>query len=241
MIQYRIFLDKEMLSIAAAELFKNSAAQSIAEYGRFVVCLSGGSTPSSMYKLLVEEPYRSIIDWEKVFFFWGDERCVPLDSSDNNAFTAIQLLLSKVPVPSENIFRIHGEGDPKNGASSYQTSLEQFFKEESPIFDLVFLGMGDDAHTASLFPWTSILNEKEAWVDSVYVEKLDTHRISLTPKIINQAKNITFLIGGANKAEALNQVLNGPDDYRQYPSQLITRHAGNVMLYLDNEAASSVW
>ena len=238
---YRIFADKELLGLAAAALFEEAAASSIAAHGHFSVCLSGGSTPNTMFKLLADAPYRTNIDWAKVHVFWGDERCVPLDSEKNNAFNAHQLLLSKVPIPSDQIYRINGSGDPAIGAQQYASTLKSFFGEAKPQFDLVFLGMGDDAHTASLFPETTILEKTTDWVKSVFVPKLDTHRISLTPILINQAKQITFLIGGTNKVEALKNVVNGPDNTTLYPSQLIIRGGGNVSLYLDNAAAQAIW
>ena len=162
------------------------------------------------------------------------------DSPDSNSGEAMRLLFDQVPMPKENIFAIDGSLDPADAAEAYETTLETFFGDHEPVFDLCFLGMGDDGHTASLFPYTDILYEDEYWVKDVFVEKLDTTRISLTPELINQSARITFLIGGKNKADVLKEVLTGDFNPEKLPSQLIIRSGAEIRFFLDEGAAGEL-
>lgn len=231
--------DATALAQKAADTFRQMAQENIAQQGRFTVALSGGSTPKAMFALLACEPYRSAIQWQHVYFFWGDERCVPPEHTDSNYRMTHEALLSQVPVPSQNIFRMHGEADPAAAAAAYSEQLRQFFQTKSfPRFDLVLLGMGADGHTASLFPETTALHAaiNEIAVEN-YVEKLKSHRLTLTAATINQARSIVFLIGGADKAAALNAVWHGAYQPELYPSQLIHPVNGTLLWLVDEAAA----
>jgi 6-phosphogluconolactonase len=211
----------DLLAIAAADFFVKLAASSIKKNGKFMVALSGGSTPNSMYALLAEDAYSKKVDWKNVCIFWGDERCVPMNSNQNNSYQAKKILLNNIPIPKENIFPIPVKLAPAEAAAHYEETIKQFFKTDLPKFDLIFLGMGDNGHTASLFPHTSILAEKKAIVKEVYVEEIKMDRISFTAPLINNASNILFLVAGKEKTSMLQKVLKGPYLPKEYPAQLI--------------------
>jgi 6-phosphogluconolactonase len=211
----------ELLAEAAANYFVMLANENIEKKGKFTVALSGGSTPVALYKLLASPTFNHIIDWKKVFVFWGDERCVPLDSIDNNAFNAKNVLLSKIKIPAKNIFIIPVDDTPVNAAIYYEATIKIFFKTDKPVFDLILLGMGDDGHTASLFPYTSILQEKNKLVKEVFLADKNVWRVSLTEPIINVATHKLFLIAGKAKATMLDIILNGEKDIEKYPAQMI--------------------
>jgi 6-phosphogluconolactonase len=191
------------------------------------------------------------VPWASIYFFWGDERCVPPDHQDSNYRMASEALLSKVPVPAENIFRIPAEmPEPEHAAQQYAATLTQFFLAgpgatktgtaplaNLPRFDLIFLGMGPDGHTASLFPHTAALEAGEQVVVANYVEKFKAHRITMTAATINNARNVTFLVAGEDKAEALKEVLEGSYQPKVYPSQLIRPRNGTLLWMVDEAAA----
>jgi 6-phosphogluconolactonase len=228
----------------AAELAREAArrfaeqAEACAKYaGRCAVALSGGSTPKAMFQILAEKPYADTIPWRSIYFFWGDERCVPPDHADSNYRTADETLLSQVPIPRENIFRIPAEDeDHERAAANYSETLRKFFGEERPSFDLVFLGMGADGHTASLFPGTRALHVNDRIAVANYVEKFQSWRITLTAATINRARNIIFLVAGADKAPALKEVIEGPRNPELYPSQLIEPSNGSLLWMVDEAA-----
>lgn len=238
--KYNTYEDGSKMAKAATAYFVETCAAVIAEKGKCSVCLSGGSTPKRMFKLLSSDDWKEKVEWSKLFIFWGDERSVLQDSPDSNSGEAMRLLFDQVPMPKENIFAIDGSLDPADAAEAYETTLETFFGDHEPVFDLCFLGMGDDGHTASLFPYTDILYEDEYWVKDVFVEKLDTTRISLTPELINQSARITFLIGGKNKADVLKEVLTGDFNPEKLPSQLIIRSGAEIRFFLDEGAAGAL-
>ena len=233
----------------AAKRFQSLAKASIAANGRFTVALSGGSTPKTMHTLLAAAPYAESIDWSKVFIFFGDERCVPPDHPDSNYRMALETLLSKVAIPTENIYRMHAEDEPQEAAEAYNSDLQKFFglaeaggpsPESFPRLDLIFLGMGPDGHTASLFPGTAALEERSKAVTANYIPKLDANRITLTAPTINQAAHIVFLIEGESKASALYEVLEGEYQPQVYPSQLIRPTQGQLTFLLDSAAAANL-
>lgn len=234
--------DAPALARKAADTFRQLAQETIAQQGRFTVALSGGSTPKAMFALLASEPYRNAIHWAHVYIFWGDERCVPPDHADSNYRMTKETLLSKVPVPPENVFRMHGEQDPVQAAREYSAQLQQFFQTDAwPRFDLVFLGMGADGHTASLFPGTSALHAAaDAIAVENYVEKLKIYRLTLTAATINQAQTIMFLVGGTDKAATLKAVLQGEYQPELYPSQLIQPVNGTLIWMVDEAARASL-
>ncbi len=213
------FENADLLAKTAAEYFIKLAAEAIQLKGKFTVALSGGNTPAAMYKLLATDFYSQQIEWKKCYFFWGDERCVALTDKDNNSFNAKKMLLDKVPVPKKNIFIIPVDESPKNAAIYYEATLKIFFKTDKPIFDLILLGMGDNGHTASLFPHATILKETNALVKEVYVEEVKMYRVSFTTALINDAKHILFLVAG--KEKMLKKVLEGEFEPKKYPAQLI--------------------
>ncbi|MFN7926717.1 MAG: 6-phosphogluconolactonase [Blastocatellia bacterium] len=237
--QTQIVADAAVLAATAADYFVQAAQANIAEHGRLTVALSGGSTPKAMFALLATSPYREAVAWERVFIFWGDERAVPPDHADSNYRMTREALLAHVPLPAQNIFRIHGEAEPAQAAAAYAAQLRQFFQTAAlPRFDLVFLGMGTDGHTASLFPGTSALHAgSDEIVVANYVEKLQSHRITLTSAAINQAHIIVFLVSGADKAVPLRAVREGAYQPELYPSQLIQPVDGNLLWLLDRAAA----
>ena len=233
----RIFNDLEGLSQAAAELFTELAGDAIAQHGRFSVALSGGNTPRRLHELLASKPYRDQIPWQSVHVFWGDERCVPPDDPRSNFRMARETLLNLVPIPSENIHPMRGELPPNEAAIQYEAQLRAFFGNQMPVFNLILLGLGDNAHTASLFPHTSVLMETKRWVSEVYVPELDMDRITLTAPVINNAEEVVFLVSGTGKALALQQVTEGAYHPQEYPAQLI-RPNDRHPIWLVDKAAS---
>lgn len=215
------FENPDLLAKAAAAYFVKLAAEAIQLKGKFTVALSGGNTPGPFYKLLTTAFYAQQIDWKNCYFFWGDERCVPLNNINNNSFNAKNILLDKVPVPKKNIFIIPVDEGPVNAAIYYEATIKIFFKTDNPSFDLILLGMGDNGHTASLFPHTQILHEEKILVKEVYVDEIKMNRISFTAPLINNAKNILFLVAGKDKVGMLKKVIEGDYEPENYPAQLI--------------------
>jgi 6-phosphogluconolactonase len=237
----RIFDTGEEAAHAAADLFLNIALGSISAAGRFSVALAGGSTPRRAYQLLASDEYRSRLDWSKVHIFFGDERTVPPTHADSNYRMAEEAMVSLLPIPAPNVHRLAGEGDAVANASLYEDELRTFFDGAPwPRLDLVLLGMGDDGHTASLFPGTAALGEKEAWVTANWVEKLNTFRLTLTAPAINHAANVVFVVTGAGKADRLPEVLRGAPDPLRLPAQLIRPEAGSLIWLLDKAAAAGL-
>jgi 6-phosphogluconolactonase len=233
----RIFQDMESLSQAAAEQFTVLSRQSISICGRFSVALSGGSTPHRLYQILANSPYRERIHWDDVHVFWSDERCVPEDDPRSNAHMARQALLDLVPIPLANVHPIRCSLSPQDAALQYEKELREFFSSQNPNFHLVLLGLGENGHTASLFPHTSVLNKNERWVSEVYIPELDMHRVTFTAPFINQASQVIFLVSGLEKAEVLEKVLEGNFQPHELPAQLI-RPSGAHPIWLVDKAAS---
>ena len=235
----RIFADRETLSRAAAERFVEIASFSIEKSGRFSIALAGGSTPKRIYELLASEEYAGRVDWSKCHIFFGDERTVAPDDAESNYRMANEALLSRVPLPVENIHRIRGLGDVVANARAYEDEMRGFFYRGAwPEFDLVLLGMGEDGHTASLFPHTEALGERAAWVVANWVERLKAYRITLTAPAINNARHVLFIVTGASKAERLREVIKGASEPERLPAQLISPTAGTKEWYVDSDAAS---
>lgn len=212
------------------------ANKSIEENDRFNFVLTGGNSPKALYELLATT-HKDRIDWSKVYFFFGDERNVMPDHESYNGLMAKSSILAPLQIPEDHIFYVNTTLAPEKAAIEYTKAIQDHFAGADLVFDLILLGMGDDAHTASLFPGTSILKSKEVEVDSVYVEKLSTYRISFTAPLINKASNIAFLVFGENKAAAAKQVLEGDKNPSLYPSQLIQPVDGNVTWFMDQAAA----
>ncbi len=215
------FKNIDALAEAAAERILTLSKEAIKESGRFTIALSGGTTPATLFKLLATPHYSNAIDWKKVFVFWGDERCISVDSDQNNSHNAKLLLLDKVDIPSGNIFPVPVNEEPSIAAKHYEESIKRFFGSNEPRFDLILLGMGDNGHTASLFPHTTVLQETTALVKEIYVEEVKMDRITFTAPFINNAKHILFLVAGKDKAPMLKLVLEGEYKPEEYPAQLI--------------------
>lgn len=246
----RVFPDTGALMRAAAEQVVELAALAIASRRRFTWVLSGGSTPRQLYALLATRSYASRIDWARVCFFWGDERHVPPDHPDSNYDMAREALLTPIGALASNVHRMRGELPPVAAAALYEAELRSFFAQSeaarAPAFDLVLLGMGDDGHTASLFPGTPALLENERWVIASDGGEARGERVSLTPVIMNAARQISFLVAGASKAARLSQVLRsnaeakgslGEAPPELLPVQYIRPVNGDLIWLLDAAAA----
>ena len=231
------FLSKILRFKDLSEL-SNSAADHITRLlgsDPFHFVLTGGSTPKALYKILSEKN----VDWKNVHFWWGDERCVPPDHPDSNFGLAQKTLLSKIAVEQDHVYRMKGEMEPASAALEYEGHLRKVFDGDAvPAFDLVLLGMGDDGHVASLFPGTAALNVQDRLVVHNYVEKLQTNRLTMTFRLLNQAKKTLFLVSGASKAMALHHVLEGEFDPFRYPAQGIKPGGGEVTFLVDEAAES---
>ena len=240
MPKVHVFETPEQVARAAAQYILN-LAKPVTHTRPFSVVLSGGNTPRRVYELLATDEFRDQLNWQLVHLFFGDERTVPADDPASNYGMALATLISRVPIPESNVHPISGAGDPQNNASSYQQELRSYFAgSDSPHFDLVLLGMGEDGHTASLFPTSSALSEKEAWVVANWVQRLKEFRITLTEPAINSAAQILFLVTGASKAAALAAVLNGPPQPDLLPAQLIKPSQGELVWMVDSAAASQL-
>ena len=228
---------------AAAEEVLRAAAEAIAQRGRFTIALSGGSTPRNLYTLIAANASASQ-PWDQMFFFWGDERHVPLNDPDSNYRMAKETLLSKVPIPPANIFPVPAENpDAAAAAQAYEETLRKFFAlapGDFPRFDLILLGMGPDGHMASLFPETAALQEKSRLVVANWVEKLNNSRITFTLPVLNAARCVAFLVSGADKAAVLHEVLEGKAPGEKYPSKLVRPSAGKLIWFVDRAAASDL-
>ena len=242
-IKYYVEPDAAALASRAAHHFVEMVSEAVAARGRARIAISGGSTPKPAFQLLADPtpPWRARMPWENLDLYWVDERTVPPDAADSNYRMTREALLDHVPLKPEQIHRMEGELDPHVAASRYESELRNSFRlegAESPRFDLIALGMGDDGHTASLFPHTEAIHEMSRLVIANQVPQKDTWRITLTWPVINHASSVFFLIAGADKAEILNQVLTGPRDPEKLPSQLIWPSSGILTLILDKAAAA---
>jgi 6-phosphogluconolactonase len=235
-----VHADYEALSRAAAELFLRQAKEATEDHGRFSVALSGGSTPQRAYELLAGPPFNTQVDWGRVHVFWSDERCVPPNDPRSNARMAREKLLDHVPVPPGHVHPIACAGSAENAARSYESLLRSFFDGGPKSFDLVFLGLGTDGHTASLFPGTPALLEKDRWVTEIYSEKEAIHRVTLTAPILNQALVLAFIASGASKAVVLREVLTQRPGPERFPARLIKPdcYGGKLYWLVDKNSAS---
>jgi 6-phosphogluconolactonase len=244
-VTYRVLPTPEGTAQAAAQLFSDATGRAVAARGLARIAISGGSTPKSMFALLADPagPFLKQVPWDKLDLYWVDERCVPPDNAESNYRMTNETLLSKVPLPAEQIHRMEGELDPEVAAARYESTIRNTFKlegAETPTFDLVLLGMGDDGHTASLFPHTDALNEMSHIVVPNHVPQKDTWRITLTWPVINQGREVAFLIEGQAKTQVLHDVFLGPYQPETYPSQLISPASGQLTLLLDSVAAAKL-
>jgi 6-phosphogluconolactonase len=243
----RVLADRAAVQRAAAEEFAAQCEAAVRAHGAALVALSGGSTPRALHTLLADpaEPFQARVPWTHLHVFWGDERPVPPDHPDSNYAMAYDTLLRHVPVPPAQIHRIAGEDPhPARAAERYARELREVFGAYGrleagwPRFDLVVLGMGADGHTASLFPGTDVVHETTRLVAAPWVAALGTHRITLTPPVLNAADRVVFLVTGGDKADALAAVLEGPRRLAVYPTQAIAAGAGSPVWLVDRAAAA---
>ncbi len=241
--QVRVVADAEALAVAAAGLLQSAIDEAVGNDGKAFVALSGGSTPRRMGELLATPPYADHLDWSRLHVFWGDERWVALDDPESNAGEAKRGFLDLLPVPSDQIHAFDTSlDDPDLAATRYEETIRSVVPVRGawPCFDLVFLGMGDDGHTASLFPSTFAIQEASRIVVANPVPKLNTTRLTLTPPVINAAKRVAFLVGGAGKAGMLHNVLDGPVDIELMPAQVVRPQEGAPLWLIDEAAAAKL-
>jgi len=236
-------LDAPSLATRAAQIFSDCARNAVAKKNSFTVALSGGSTPRQLYELLADETreFREQILWQQCHFFWSDERPVAPDHPDSNYRMTWDAMLRHVAVPETNIHRIQGEKRPEDAANDYESELRTFFRfkdNETPAFDLILLGLGEDGHTASLFPGTDVLNETRRLVAAPWVAKLNSQRITLTLPVLNSATTTVFLVSGENKATILHEVLDGTP--ATFPAQAIRPTSGELIWLADGAAAGKL-
>lgn len=237
--------DSTLLARAAADAFLSAAREAIATTGRFTVALSGGSTPKAIFRLLADDHAAGAnhVQWNKVQIFFGDERHVPPNHPDSNFRMADETLLSKVPILPENIHRIEGELGAADAAGRYEVHLRSAFgilDDAAPRFDLVMLGMGADGHTASLFAGSAVLEERKALVSANWIEKFQSHRITLTFPTINAAAEVLFIAGGADKTTMLRNILHGDPSGQTYPAQMVQPVNGRLTWLTDEAAAGQL-
>lgn len=232
--------DAHVAALATAQGFARRAREAVDARGRFSVALSGGTAPREAYALLAEEPFRSAIPWVGVHLFWGDERCVPPAHARSNFGMAHAAFIGRVPIPPENVHRMPGEQPPARGAEAYARELAAFFGEGVPRFDLVHLGVGPDAHTASLFPFDDSLRERDRTVVPVLHHPTGERRLSLTLPALNAAARVEFLALGRGKAPVVRAVVGGALDPFRLPAQLVGPHDGELVWMLDAEAAAGL-
>jgi len=233
-----IFKDVDTLNRATAKFIINAANKAVAERGRFSISISGGKTPIELYSLLAQTPFREQLPWKNTNVFWCDERCVPITDTMNNAGQAKSVLLDKVDIPAANIHTVQVNLPPADAAAKYEKEIKDFFGKEPPQFDLMLLGLGENGHTASLFPGTKVIDEHEEGVREVYAEEGNMFRVTMTAALINRAHIILFLVTGKNKAEIMEAVFSNSMPPRKYPAQLIKPVDGKLYWYVDSAAAS---
>ncbi len=237
-MEIQIYKSTTDLTAAIADFVVHCAQDSIASRGEFNFVLSGGKSPELVYKKLASPDYKKQVDWERVNFFFGDERYVPVNDPQNNSKMARALLLAPLNIPASRIFAVDTSLPPESAAKDYTAQIASHFRGEESVCDLILLGLGDNAHTASLFPHTDVLGNQSVSVKAVFLKQQNEYRITMTAPIINQARSIAFFVFGKAKAEAVHHVLESEYDPEQYPAQLIKPKHGKLLWYLDEEAAS---
>lgn len=239
--EVRIFKNMESLSREAADIFTGQGMQSITQRDRFLVALNGGSTPTRLFQLLATE-YRDNIDWNKVHIFWGDERCVPPDDPESSYGQARGLFLSHVSIPDSNIHRVNGELEPAEASRDYLRTLKKFSSPplEFPRFDLVYLGMGEDGHTASLFPGSRVEVTEPTLPVIAHYQDRPANRVTLTQVVFNQARIVAFMATGEKKANTLAEVLSDRYNPSLYPAQRIEPKNGRLIWLVDEAAANQL-
>jgi 6-phosphogluconolactonase len=237
-MKLNIFNNEGEVLDALAEYFVSVANEAIAAKGKFSVALSGGSSPKKLYELLASTTYADSVAWDKVYFFFGDERNVPQTDKDSNYLMAKKALFEPLLIDPANIYPVDTTLNPSDAAKKYENEIVEFFDEEELSFDLVLLGLGDNSHTASLFPFTPVLHDRIPGVKEVFLQDQQVYRITLNAPLINEASHIAFLVYGEGKAIAVHHVLEDDEDIEEYPAQLIEPIVGEIEWFLDEAAAS---
>lgn len=244
-----VFADPEATAAGVASLFAEEAKRAVSERGTFSVVLSGGGTPRRAYELLAQPPFRDRIPWERVHVFWGDERCVQPDDPRSNERMVREALLDKVPIPHDQIHSLRCAESRPAAVARYESLLRNLFAPPAAGGpDLILLGLGDNGHTASLFPHTPVLAERDHWVADVFTDAAagagttaageDLWRVTLTAPFINTAATVVFVATGLAKASVVREVVEGPYDPDRLPAQLIRPTQGRLRWYLDGDAAA---
>lgn len=237
-MQKHIATDTKALTQLAADWMVTYIAGTLSAQDRFTIALSGGSTPKKLFQLLATPEYATKIEWSRLHFFWGDERFVPYSDERNNAKMAYDTLLQQVPVKPEQVHIIPTDTDPQEAARRYEKILHAYFDNTPHSFDLVMLGLGDNAHTLSLFPgYPEVILEENRWALAFFLTEQDMYRITLTAPVVNQAAAVMYLVSGADKAEAVQQIIERPFEPLVYPAQMIQPVPGELHWFLDEGAA----
>jgi 6-phosphogluconolactonase len=231
-----VYPNKEKLVAATAEHIANSIEQAIQQNGLCNIALSGGNTPGGVFSLLASSPYRERVDWSRLHLFWGDERMVPPEHQDSNFRMVQETLLDHIKIPDENVHRMRGEIAPELAAEEYAELLDVHFKGSSPCFDLILLGLGEDGHTASLFPDTDAVGECEKHAVAVFVPKLSAWRVTLTLPVLNAARKILFLVSGKSKSEILQRIMSNKQPAKEIPATMVNPQNGELHWMLDSDA-----
>ncbi|CAN5344734.1 6-phosphogluconolactonase [soil metagenome] len=239
-VKINIYKTEAEVLHSLAKYFVSIANEAINSNGQFAVALSGGSSPKKLYELLSSPLYNSQVQWPKVFFFFGDERYVPQTDADSNFLMAKKALFDPLQIKQENIFAVDTSLEPAMAAEQYINTISQYFAGKEMKFDLVLLGLGDNAHTASLFPHTPILQDKTISVKAVFLEEQQVYRISFTAPLINQSHHVAFLVYGQPKAAAVKNILEADQNIESFPAQLIAPANGTLDWFLDATAGSAL-
>jgi 6-phosphogluconolactonase len=232
--------DIEALSKSFADWLVTCIKEVLSKQDRFTIALSGGSTPKKLYQLLTSDNYREQIAWERLHFFWGDERYVPFADNRNNAKMAFEELLNHVPVVKEQVHIMQTDIDPQESATVYEKLLHSYFDSQPHSFDLVLLGLGDNAHTLSLFPGYKVVMEHKKWVSAFYLKEQEMYRITLTAPVVNLAARVAFLVSGGDKAAAVYHIIASEHDPDLYPGQIIQPFNGGIYWFCDEAAAADL-
>jgi 6-phosphogluconolactonase len=232
--------DMDALSRSFADWLVIYVKEVLSKQDRFTIALSGGSTPKKLYQVLTSDTYKEQIAWEQLHFFWGDERFVPFSDSRNNAKMAFEELLDHVPVVKGQIHIMRTDIDPEASANAYEKLLHSYFDNKPHSFDLVLLGLGDNAHTLSLFPGYEVVMEHKKWVSAFYLKEQEMYRITLTAPVVNQAARVAFLISGGDKAAAVYHIIASEHEPDLYPGQIIQPFNGELYWFCDEAAAADL-
>lgn len=232
--------DLEALSHSFADWLVSYVSAVLTRQERFTIALSGGSTPKKLYQLLASDQYQNKIAWEKLHFFWGDERYLPFSDDRNNAKMAFAEILDKVPVKKDQVYPIATDSTPHDSATAYERLLHTYFDGKAHSFDLVLLGLGDNAHTLSLFPGYDVVMEQEKWVRAFFLEEQELFRVTLTAPVVNLAARIAFLVSGGDKAAAVYHIIASEHEPDLYPAQIIQPYDGEVFWFCDEAAAADL-